>query len=127
VLVSDEGADCLDAPTSALVIPLATQHYLLLQRNLVYTRATRGKRLVVLVGQKKALAIAVRNNKTDKPVFGAAGEVAHERLMPARDRVPGPPQILRQIHFHPACRGVRKVPAGPSGDMETVFVFLHIA
>ena len=46
---------------SAVVIPLSTQHYPLLQRNLVYTGVTRGKRLVVLVGQKKAVAIAVRN------------------------------------------------------------------
>jgi hypothetical protein len=39
------------------------QHYLLLQRNLVYTAMTRGRRLVVLVGQRKALAIAVRNDR----------------------------------------------------------------
>ena len=45
----------------AVVIPVLTQHYAMLQRNLLYTGVTRGKRLVVLVGQKKALAIAVRN------------------------------------------------------------------
>ena len=45
----------------AVVIPVMTQHYAMLQRNLLYTGATRGKRLVVLVGQKKAIAIAVRN------------------------------------------------------------------
>jgi exodeoxyribonuclease V alpha subunit len=45
----------------AVVIPIMTQHYLMLQRNLLYTGVTRGKRLVVLVGQKKAVAIAVRN------------------------------------------------------------------
>jgi exodeoxyribonuclease V alpha subunit len=45
----------------AVVIPLVTQHYMMLARNLVYTGVTRGKRLVVLVGQRKALAIAVRN------------------------------------------------------------------
>ncbi len=44
----------------AVVIPLATQHYPMLQRNLVYTGVTRGKRLVVIVGQRKALAIAVK-------------------------------------------------------------------
>jgi len=44
----------------AVVIPLTTQHYTMLQRNLVYTGATRGKRLVVLVGQRKAFAIAVK-------------------------------------------------------------------
>lgn len=38
-----------------------TQHYAMLQRNLLYTGVTRGKKLVVLVGQKKAIAIAVRN------------------------------------------------------------------
>ena len=50
----------------AVVIPIHTQHYVLLQRNLLYTAVTRGKKLVVLVGTKKALAIAVRNNKTEK-------------------------------------------------------------
>ena len=46
-----------------MVIPVMTQHYTMLQRNLHYTGVTRGmgKKLVVLVGQKKALAIAVRN------------------------------------------------------------------
>ena len=45
----------------AVIIPVLTQHYAMLQRNLLYTGVTRGKRLVVLVGQKKAVAIAVRN------------------------------------------------------------------
>jgi exodeoxyribonuclease V alpha subunit len=45
----------------AVVIPVLTQHYTMLQRNLLYTGVTRGKQLVVLVGQKKAVAIAVRN------------------------------------------------------------------
>ena len=45
----------------AVVIPVLTQHYAMLRRNLLYTGVTRGKRLVVLVGQKKAVAIAVRN------------------------------------------------------------------
>lgn len=46
---------------AAVVIPLVTQHYMLLQRNLIYTGITRAKKLVVLVGQKRALAMAVRN------------------------------------------------------------------
>ncbi len=46
--------------SDAVVIPLSTQHYPMLQRNLVYTGVTRGKRLVVLMGQRKALAIAVK-------------------------------------------------------------------
>ena len=45
----------------AVVIPVMTQHYTMLQRNLLYTGVTRGKKLVVLVGQKKAIAIAVRS------------------------------------------------------------------
>ena len=45
----------------AVIIPVLTQHYAMLQRNLLYTGVTRGKRLVVLVAQKKAVAIAVRN------------------------------------------------------------------
>ena len=45
----------------AVVIPMSTQHYPMLQRNLLYTAVTRGKRLVVLVGQKKAVAMAARN------------------------------------------------------------------
>jgi exodeoxyribonuclease V alpha subunit len=44
-----------------VVIPVLTQHYPMLQRNLLYAGVTRGKRLVVLVGQKKAIAIAIRN------------------------------------------------------------------
>ncbi len=47
----------------AVVIPVTTQHYPMLQRNLIYTAVTRGKRLVVLVGQRKALSIAVRGQQ----------------------------------------------------------------
>lgn len=49
-----------------VVIPILIQHYMLLQRNLLYTGVTRGKKLVVIVGTKKAMAIAVKNNKTEK-------------------------------------------------------------
>ncbi len=49
-----------------VVIPILTQHYMLLQRNLIYTGITRGKKMVVLVGTKKALAIAIKNNKPQK-------------------------------------------------------------
>lgn len=47
----------------SVVIPVTMQHYVLLQRNLIYTGITRGKELVVLVGSKKALAIALKNDK----------------------------------------------------------------
>jgi superfamily I DNA and RNA helicase len=50
----------------AVVIPLSTQHYMMLKRNLVYTGITRGKRLVVLVGQKRALAIAVKGQQIER-------------------------------------------------------------
>ncbi len=47
----------------AVVIPLLTQHYALLQRNLLYTAITRGRELVVIVGSKRAVAVAVENNR----------------------------------------------------------------
>ncbi len=47
----------------AVVMPLLTQHYMMLQRNLLYTAVTRGKKLVVIIGTRKALAIAIKNNK----------------------------------------------------------------
>jgi exodeoxyribonuclease V alpha subunit len=53
-----------------VVIPVATQHYVLLQRNLIYTGVTRGKKLVVLIGQKKALVMAVRNDRTQRRYSG---------------------------------------------------------
>jgi exodeoxyribonuclease V alpha subunit len=49
-----------------VVIPVSTQHYMMLKRNLIYTGITRGKRLVVLVGQKRALAIAVKGKQTER-------------------------------------------------------------
>jgi exodeoxyribonuclease V alpha subunit len=53
-----------------VVVPLAMQQYLLLQRNLIYTGITRGKKLVVVVGQRKALAMAVNNNRTEQRFSG---------------------------------------------------------
>jgi len=50
----------------AVVIPVMPQHYMLLQRNLIYTAVTRGKHLVVLVGSKKALGMAIQNDKTER-------------------------------------------------------------
>jgi len=45
----------------AVIIPVTTQNYTMLQRNLLYTGVTRGKKLVILLGQKKAVAIAIKN------------------------------------------------------------------
>lgn len=50
----------------AVVIPLMVQHYMLLQRNLIYTGVTRGKKLVILVGESKAFHMAVKNNRMHK-------------------------------------------------------------
>jgi exodeoxyribonuclease V alpha subunit len=47
----------------AVVMPILTQHYMMLQRNLLYTAITRAKRLVILVGTRQAAHIAVNNNK----------------------------------------------------------------
>jgi exodeoxyribonuclease V alpha subunit len=52
---------------SCLVILLLTQHYVMLQRNLIYAAITRGEKLVILVGSKRALAIAVKNDKMQNP------------------------------------------------------------
>ena len=49
-----------------MVIPVSTQHYMMLKRNLIYTGITPGKRLVVLVGQKRALAMAVKGKQTER-------------------------------------------------------------
>jgi len=57
----------------AVIMPVLTQHYILLQRNLIYTAVTRGRKLVVLVGTRKALAIGIKNNKTQQ---------RYTRLMP---------------------------------------------
>ena len=61
----------------AVVIPLMVQHFVMLQRNLVYTGVTRGKKLVILVGESRALHMAVKNNKTRKRYTRLA-----ERLRP---------------------------------------------
>ena len=50
----------------AVIFPLLTQHYIMLQRNLLYTAITRARKLAIVVGSKKALAIAVRNNKMQR-------------------------------------------------------------
>lgn len=48
------------------MIPVHTQHYMMPQRNLLYTAVTRGKKLVILVGTKQALALAVRREDTSR-------------------------------------------------------------
>lgn len=60
----------------AVVIPILTQHYMLLQRNLIYTAITRGRRLVVLVGTRRALAMAVARNDQHKRHTGLCQRLA---------------------------------------------------
>ncbi len=50
----------------AVIIALHTQHYVMLRRNLLYTGMTRGKKLVVVVGSRRALAQAIRNDQTHR-------------------------------------------------------------
>ena len=59
-----------------VIMPVTTQHYILLQRNLVYTGITRAKKLVVLIGTKKALAIAIKNNKPQLRFTHLSGRLA---------------------------------------------------
>ena len=56
----------------AVILPLITQHYIMLQRNLLYTGITRAQKYVVLVGTKKALSIALKNNKPQLRCSGLA-------------------------------------------------------
>jgi exodeoxyribonuclease V alpha subunit len=65
----------------AVVIPLALQHYLLLERNLLYTGVTRGKQLVVVIAEPKALHMAVRNRKASKRITRLAERLAIEQLL----------------------------------------------
>lgn len=60
----------------AVVIPLAMQHYLLLERNLLYTGVTRGKQLVVMIAQSKALAMAVKRQRSPHRVTHLASRLA---------------------------------------------------
>jgi len=60
-----------------VVIQLSTQHCMMLKRNLIYTGTTRGKRLLVLVGQKRALAMAVKGKRDER-----RWSKLRERLMP---------------------------------------------
>jgi exodeoxyribonuclease V alpha subunit len=68
----------------AVVIPLHTSHYLLLHRSILYTAVTRGKKLVVLVGSKKALAMAIRNLRVEKRNTGLREKLAELRKTPDR-------------------------------------------
>src|SRR5258705_5653014 len=79
----------------AVVIPVPTQHHVMLQRNLLYTGVTRGKRLVILVGQKKAVAIAVKN---------VSGRRRWSKLNEWLATAPGAAQALPTVRSQPSER-----------------------
>jgi exodeoxyribonuclease V alpha subunit len=60
---------------TAVVIPLAMQHYTMLERNLIYTAVTRGKKLVVVIGEAKALAMAVKTHRSNRRLTKLAGRL----------------------------------------------------
>ena len=59
----------------AVIVPLMTQHYVLLQRNLLYTAMTRGRKLVILIGTQKALQIALKNDKPRRRLSSLAARL----------------------------------------------------
>jgi exodeoxyribonuclease V alpha subunit len=62
---------------SVVVIPVSTQHYMLLARNLLYTAVTRGKKLVIIIGQTKALAMAIKNASVGRRVTNLQSRLQH--------------------------------------------------
>jgi exodeoxyribonuclease V alpha subunit len=68
----------------AVVIPLHTSHYLMLHRSILYTAVTRGKKLVVLVGSRKALAMAIRNVRLEKRNTGLREKLIQVLKVPSR-------------------------------------------
>ena len=127
----------------AVVVPLTMSAYTLLQRNLLYTAVTRAKRLVVLVGSRKALAIAVRTAGTGRrhtalthrlqkperdqtlivtPAARAAGHLQVPRAAPARAGTRGcpPPPITghTMARWPPCSRGRLRGAGGPSAGEE---------
>ncbi|MCA9392069.1 ATP-binding domain-containing protein, partial [candidate division WWE3 bacterium] len=59
-----------------VVMPVVTSHFIMLQRNLLYTAVTRAKKLVILVGQKKAVFIALKNDKPQKRYSGLVNQLS---------------------------------------------------
>jgi exodeoxyribonuclease V alpha subunit len=68
----------------AVVMPLATQHYPMLERNLLYTGVTRGKSLVVLIGQEKALRIAIRTMRSRKRLTNLSARLCQAEQAPGK-------------------------------------------
>lgn len=65
----------------AIIVPLLTQHYIMLQRNLLYTAMTRGKKLVILIGTQKAFTTALNNDKPRKRFSGLMKKIKKKQLV----------------------------------------------
>ncbi len=65
----------------AIIVPLLTQHYIMLQRNLLYTAMTRGKKLVILIGTQKAFMTALNNDKPRKRFSGLMKKIKENQLV----------------------------------------------
>ena len=65
-----------DSEYPAVVIPILSQHYIMLQRNPLYTAITRAKKLVVLVGSKRAIAMATKNSRVQHRYTALAARLA---------------------------------------------------
>jgi exodeoxyribonuclease V alpha subunit len=85
----------------AVVMPVTTQHFVMLQRNLLYTAMTRARELLVLVGTKKALHIAIRNNKVGERYTALTERIQQSVKMPKQEPQTGSWQV-ESIHEPPA-------------------------
>ncbi len=88
----------------AVVMPLHTQHFMMLRRNLIYTGLTRGKKLVVLVGSRKALEMAVRRRETGRQLVPGCAKGC------ARARAISLPEIVETRPEQPRRPGSRALP-----------------
>jgi exodeoxyribonuclease V alpha subunit len=70
----------------AIVVPLVQQHYMLLQRNLLYTAITRAKRLCVIIGQPRALEVAVKNDRVALRNTGLAERLRTMRVLSSNEK-----------------------------------------
>ncbi|VBB44381.1 Helicase, RecD/TraA family [uncultured Desulfatiglans sp.] len=64
---------------AAVILPVLTQHYMMLQRNLIYTGVTRGRKLAILIGSRRALAMAVRNDRTQRRYSDLVSRLTRKR------------------------------------------------
>jgi len=84
-----------------VVIPVSTQHYMMLKRNLIYTGITRGKKLVVLVGQKRALAMAVKGKQVERR-WSKLQERLHDLVSSRPTGRPGAGRVSVNVLSHPS-------------------------